>query len=93
MTELGLEPKPSNIPQRPQTQAAPTCDAQQLREGKPHFGITQHLGTARPFSISAHLAPGLVLLLHSSTELSPQGLAVTQLLPSLQVLAWGGGKL
>lgn len=87
MAELGLEPRTPNIPQRPQTQASPTYDAQQLREGKPHFGITQHRGTARPCSIPAHLAPGLVLLLHSSTELSPQGLAVTQLLPSLPVLA------
>lgn len=95
MAELGLEPRPSNILQRPQTQAAPTYDAQRLREGKPHFGITEHWGPARRCSIPAHLAPGLVLLLRSSTELSPQGLAVTQLLPSLLVLvlAWGGERL
>lgn len=42
----------------------------------------------------AHLAPGLVLLLLSSTEGSPQCPAVTQLLPSLSLPAWveGGFK-
>lgn len=88
MAELELEHS-----QEAPNPSYPTYDVQQFREGKPCFRVTQHWGTARACSIPAHLAPGLVLLLHSSTELSPQSLAVTQLLPSLPVLALGGGRL